>query len=113
MNYSLDNALSNKLGIDNHLCHPLRSISWWGLVVFDMVIVAMVWRNHSGQRFDVVALTVINVATLFMYFWLRTVVHQLATGLTNEQAGKLRSIAARSLSIAGCVAIASEIFAMR
>jgi hypothetical protein len=113
MNYSLDNALSNKLGIDNHLCHPLRSISWWGLVVFDMVMLAMAWRNHSGQRSDVVALTLINVAMLCMYFWLRTVVHQLATGLTNEQTDKLRSIAARSLSIAGCVAIASAVFAMR
>jgi hypothetical protein len=113
MHYSLDNALSNKLGIDNHLCHPLRSVSWWGLVATDMIIVALAWRHHSHQTFDVVALTVVNVAMLCMYFWLRTVVHQLATGLTAEQANKLRGIATVSLSIAGCVMAASLVFGMR
>jgi hypothetical protein len=113
MNISFDSYVSGKLGIDNHLCHPLRSISWWGLVATDMIIVALAWRHHSHQTFDVVALTVVNVAMLCMYFWLRTVVYRLATGLTIEQANKLRGIAAVSLSIAGCVMAASLVFAMR
>jgi hypothetical protein len=113
MNISIDSYVSGKLGIDNHLCHPLRSISWWGLVAADMIMVAMAWRNHSHQTFDVVALTVINVAMLCMYFWLRSVAYQLAAGLTEEQTNRLRGIAAVSLSIAGCVMAASLVFAMR
>lgn len=113
MNISIDSYISGKLGIDNHLCHPLRSISWWGLLAADMMIVALAWRNHSHQRWDVIALTMVNVAMLGMYFWLRTAVHQLATGLTEEQTHRLRGIAAVSLSIAGCVMAASLVFAMR
>jgi len=113
MNISADSYISGKLGVDNHLCHPLRSISWWALVVVDMLVLAMAWRNHSSQQFDVYSLTVINAGMLCLFFWLRTVVHQIAAGLTAEQTNKLRAISAASLSIAGCVAMASAVFAMR
>lgn len=113
MNISLDSYISGKLGVDNNLCHPLRSISWWGLVVTDILIVALAWRNHASQKFDVIALTLINIAMLGMYFWLRAVVYQLTAGLTDEQTKKLRGIAARSLSIAGCVVAATMVFALR
>jgi hypothetical protein len=113
MNLSLDSHISGKIGIDNSLCHPLRSISWWALVVIDIVAVAMAWRNHGDQRFDLVLLTLINIAMLGMFFRLRTAIYQLAAGLTDEQTKNLRRIAEAGLSIAGGVAVATVLFALR
>jgi hypothetical protein len=89
---TFDDAVSAKLRIDNHLSHPLRSISWWGLVAITGGTVAESVRHASTVSYAMAGLA---LAVLFGYFMFRLQLTKL------EKSDNLRTVSKRGLIIAG------------
>ena len=104
MAQSLDSVISNRLGIDNLLCPPLRSVSWWGLVVIVAVTIAEAIRHASAANHDTFVLAALSILILACYYLFRTRVARLMKLLSVDSDGPvttLRSVSAAGLTIAG------------
>ena len=91
----LDSRLSNSFGIDNDLCLPHRSFSFWSLVIVAIVDFAEIYHHYTSSRLTLyLTLSLFVVAAMISLYQARVKIH----GLSVSQGAAPLSVQLRSLS---------------
>jgi hypothetical protein len=104
MAQSLDSVLSSKIGIDNLLCPPQRSVSWWALVVITAFTIAESIRHGAPGTYETFVLASMSVLTLACYALFRIRLArliQLSAADSENLTSHFRSTSAAALMITG------------
>jgi hypothetical protein len=104
---SFDTSISHRLGVDNDLCHPRKSVSFWA-VTFITLVVPLNQIKHYGTIFGFALPVSTAVAAWAVLFLGRRKIAALAAQLPDEASGKLlKAISTYLVRLAAAVAMVS------
>jgi hypothetical protein len=115
MDVSLDNQVSKRLGIDNELAPPHRSISAWSMVWVAICVVGITIKHYRHGVTPSIIHTLIPISFVMgglgAYWYGRLKITALASILPDEKSrGLLRTISGRLTAITGLALIALSFF---
>jgi hypothetical protein len=102
-----DSSMSRAYGVDNDLCVPHRSISYWALLVTGAITLLQLRRHATVNTGAAFLLLVIDAASLLLFTALRVKVSKLNVTLSDEnQIVALRSISSCATRLTGAALFA-------
>jgi hypothetical protein len=116
MNFSLDDRMSNRLGVDNRLCPPYKSISFWGTVALAIIVLAAAMKNvayffASGNGTLWVLFVILIVSAQIFYAVGRSRIADISARDIAGVKGQLRTVSYALTVLAGLVSV-SVLFAV-
>lgn len=104
MEFSVDTYISKQLGVDNHLCAPQRSISFWGLLVILTIDLLQCWRHASGHSLEMSLFAVVPVGAILLFIHYRIRLLSFLPSLrTGDDLSDIRTLSSIALRLTGLV----------
>ena len=102
---SLDSRISRMYGVDNDLCIPYYSVSYWAIVAMFTVDIAMLIRQGQAQFPKNLFLGALSLGALVFLTMLRGRIQQLSISHP-EISADLRKLSSWSVRITGALMMA-------